>query len=438
MATHSTEESIVAGLDQEMPFGLHYSEAKLMAALEAGSIQESSIDSSVLNILTAMYTIGLFDHKPTGDPLADVTSPEHSALAREIVAKSTVLLKNKEKLLPIVLSAESTIKTIAVIGDQSIVSGTGSGKVEPAYVVTPSEGITAAVRAGGYDGDVNVVYNDGSDLRFATELASSADIVIVLVATTSGEASDRSTLSLGETQNDLVWAIAEVNSNTVVAVTTPGACLMPWADDVSSIVVSWLPGQEAGNGLADVLFGAVNPSARLHVTIPNKDNELEFTDAQYPGEGFPPEANYSEGLLVGYRYYEAKSIDPKFPFGHGLSYTSFQYSDIAFDKASGEGAVAGTVSVTVTNTGDVFGDEIAQLYITFPGSAGEPPNQLKAFSKFGLNPAESKTAVFELKKSDLSIWNQNSHAWQLISGEFKAKSGGSSRDVASVETSFVV
>lgn len=276
-------------LDQEMPLPFHFSEKSLMQALEDGSISESSIDQSVMNILSAMYSIGLFDNEPTGDPLADVTSTEHNILAREIIGKSTVLLRNEGPILPIKLSSGGAIKKIAVIGDESIVSGTGSGKVVPAYVVTPTQGITAAVADAGFADSVSVTYVSGSDLDEATALAAASDIVVVLVATTSGEGNDRETLSLGEYQDGLVSAVAAVNpKGTVVAVTTPGPCLMPWASDVAAIVVSWLPGQEAGNGLADVLFGVINPSARLHVTIPNKDNELSFTKAQNPGEGFPP------------------------------------------------------------------------------------------------------------------------------------------------------
>ena len=424
-----------------MPYGFHYSENSLTEALEEGSISESSIDQSVLNILTPMYEIGLFDHAPEGDPDANVTSDEHNALAREIIGKSTVLLKNNENLLPIKLSNENgSIKQIAVIGDESIVTGTGSGQVVPPYVVTPTQGITAAVADAGFSETVRVVYSDGSDLDDVTSLAEASDIVVVLVATTSGEGNDRETLSLGAEQDKLVWTASAANpSSTVVAVTTPGASLMPWASDVNSIVVSWLPGQEAGNGLADVLFGIVNPSARLHVTIPNEDNELDFTRAQYPGKGFPPEADYSEGLLVGYRYYEANEITPVFPFGHGLSYSTYEYSGITFSPESdAEADVAGTVSFTLTNTGSIFGHEIAQLYLTFPSVAAEPPNQLKAFRKIGLESGASESVSFSIKKKDLSIWNADSHSWEMVSGSFLLKCGGSSRDASAISVSFSV
>lgn len=437
MATHSTEDSMNAGLNQEMPSGLHYSEKKLEEALEAGTIQESSIDQSVTSILTSMYAIGLFDHEPTGDPLANVTSEEHNLLAREIIAKSTVLLKNEKGILPISLSStEAPVRKIAVIGDDSIVGGSGSGKVESAYVITPAQGITAAVADAGYADSVTVTFSNGKDTAEASSLAASSDVVVVLVSTTSGEANDRPTLSLGDEQDDLVRTVVAANPKTVVAVTTPGACLMPWADEVPSIVVSWLPGQEAGNGLADVLFGVVNPSARLHVTIPNMDNEIGFSREQYPGKGFPPEADYIEELLVGYRYYEAKGIEPVFPFGHGLSYTTFSYSGISFESGAPGTDTAVTVSVTLKNTGDIFGDEIAQLYVTYPASAAEPPNQLKAFSKIGLNAGESKTVSFEVQKRELSIWDSDTHSWKLVSGTFIAKVGGSSRDTSSVEISF--
>lgn len=410
-----------------------------MDALSNGTITESQIDDSVHRMLTSMYTIGLFDHRPLGNPLANVTSDEHNALAREIAAKSTVLLKNDGKRLPLNL-ASGTIKQIAVIGRDDIVSGDGSGHVNPGHVITPAQGLQNAIDRAGLADAIKVVYNDGKDSSDARDLAAASDLVIVTVATKSCEGLDRPSLSLGSEQDGLVTTVAAANpTGTVVVVTSPGAVLLPWLDSVPAVLMNWLPGQEAGDALADVLIGAINPSARLPVTIPHKDNEVSFTEAQYPGVGTPPEAAYSEGLQVGYRWYEANKVDPVFPFGYGLSYTTFGYANPTWQRtvldsdAASRGAdqsdVVGVVSVEVTNTGDLAGAEVAQLYLTFPAATGEPPNQLKGFVKTDLQPQETQTVHFPLRRRDLSVWDASSHAWVVTDGLYVAKVGASSRQL---------
>jgi len=255
----------------------------------------------------------------------------------------------------------------------------------------------------------------------------------VVVSTSSSEGSDRETLSLGDKQNNLVATVAAANSRTIVDVVAPGAVLMPWADQVSSIVVSWMPGQEAGNALADVLFGAVNPSGRLPVTMPNKDNEVGFTAEQYPGTGSPmPDAIYSEELLIGYRWYDAHQVEPRFPFGHGLSYTAFQYSGmkvLTFPKLPEGRKAEGLVSVEVKNTGDRDGDEVVQLYLQYPQAAGEPPKQLKAFKKVHIKSGATALVEFPITSRHCSIWDSVNHRWQLVAGTFVAHIGASSRDI---------
>jgi beta-glucosidase len=253
-----------------MPVGLHYSERSLERALKDNDIQEEQIDNSVLRILTAMYSIGLFDNEASGDPNAIVTSPEHCQLAREIAGKATVLLKN-EGVLPLDPSLWVK-KVVAVIGDQDTVYGGGSGHVSAAYTVSPAEGIGLALELLGYrvPSDIEVRYVDGSNIPAAVAAASESDIAVVTVATTSTEGRDRDNLSLGGNQDDLVTAVLAANPLTVVSVNTPGASLLPWSDTVPAILVSMLGGQESGNALADVLFGHLNPSARMPVTLPNK------------------------------------------------------------------------------------------------------------------------------------------------------------------------
>lgn len=305
LATHSTVTSVTAGLDQEMPVGIYLSEVAVKLALQLGQLKISDIDRSVLRILTSMYTIGLFDSPDSenGNPLADVTSAEHSALAREVAGKSTVLLKNSKNLLPL---DKTKLKLIGVFGDETTVSGGGSGHVTPSHghVVTPTEGIKAALK--GFEVEVEYFKLPPGDkmkaLEEAAKFAVQCDVAVVVVATTSIEGYDRPSLELGNLQDELIKAVSTANSHTVVAVNAPGAVLMPWATDVSAVLIAWMPGEQAGNALADVIFGTVNPSARLPVTLPNKDNEIDFSKSQFPGIGFPPVADYSEGLFVGYRY----------------------------------------------------------------------------------------------------------------------------------------
>jgi beta-glucosidase len=434
-ATHSTADSLNAGNFQEMPFGIYFREEAVTAALESGEVTMETIDNGILRMLTAMYDIGLFDHEPTGDRNAIVTSEEHNQLSRELAAKSSVLLRNEPvdgtPLLPLDVKG---MKCIAVIGDNSTVSGTGSGHVTPAYTVTTEEGIRNAVAAAGYSATVTVEYNDGKDLSSATALAAQCDTVIVNVATTCGEGNDRPTLALGDGQDELVSAIVTANPRTIVSVVSPGPVLMPWAKQVPAVIESWLPGQEAGNALADVLFGIVNPSARLHVTMPNKDNEVNFSEMQYPGVGHPPSAFYTEGLLIGYRYYDAHEMTPNFCFGHGLSYSSFSYANLKVTPAAAtapltDSTVVATVSVEITNTGYLSGAEIPQLYVSFPPEAKEPPKILKGFLKVELAASQSKTVEFQLTQRDLSIWDVATHHWTMLSGEYTALVGSSSCDL---------
>jgi beta-glucosidase len=249
------------------------------------------------------------------------------------------------------------------------------------------------------------------------KLASSADIVLLTLATTSSEGSDRPSLSLGEEQDALVEQISSVNKNLVVNVNTPGAVLLPWSEKVKGLLISWMPGQEAGNALADVLFGKINPSGRLSVTMPNIENEVGFTPEEFPGTGDPKHAKYNEQLLIGYRWYLANNVQPKYPFGFGLSYTSFTYSDLnlsAFNHRDN----SIKLSFSLSNVGKLPGAEISQLYLSFPDNSGEPIRQLKDFKKvYVLNGASSKVN-FELKQSELSIWDVASHSWKMLSGQY--------------------
>jgi beta-glucosidase len=271
------------------------------------------------------------------------------------------------------------------------------------------------------DGKKCVKYADGIDLASSAAIAKSADVAIVFIATSSSEGSDRKDLSFGSS-DDLVNAVAAAaGSKTAVVFVTPGAALTPWAKDVAAVLTPFMPGQAYGDAISSVLFGDVNPSGRLPLTFPNVENEVNFTTSQWPGVN--GKATYTEKLLVGYRWYDTHNVKPAFPFGHGMSYTTFGYSNLAVDAAGAK------ITVDITNTGKLLGAEVAQLYLGFPASAGEPPKQLKGLQKLTLAPGTKQTVTFDLTDRDLSIWDITVHQWKKISGDYGVFVGASSRDV---------
>jgi len=401
-------------LDQEMPSGNYYSQTNIQNAITAGTITQATLDNMVYRILLGMFAGGLFDFPITGNIANNVTSAAHNTLTRQIAAEATVLLQNKNNVLPL----PKTTAKIGVIGAPCstavITGGGGSGSVVPAYVISPLQGIKNAVPS------ANVTYCDGSNTATCTTLAGEVDAVVCCMATTSSEGSDRSTLALPSAQTSLCSAVGKANAKTIAVTINPGAILtVPWDVDVAAILSMGMPGQEEGNALADVIFGNVNPSGRLPVTFPNKDNEVAFTPDQYPGVN--GHANYSEKLNIGYRWYATANVVPRFPFGHGLSYTTFNYSGLTI---SGR-----TVSATVSNSGRVAGAVVPQLYVGFPPASGEPSIQLRGFSKVGLAAGEQKSVSWTLTNQDLSIWDANTHKWVLQTGTFNIMVAASTQDI---------
>lgn len=304
-----------------------------------------------------------------------------------------------------------------------------------------------------------VYYADGSNVVTAKAAAAKANVTVVFVSTTSGEGMDRSTLSLGDTNNQLVAALAEATEKLIVFMVHPGSVLTPWRDSVQAIVAAGMPGQEYGNAAADLLFGedsngtAVSPSARLPLTFPNHDNEISFTTEQWPGTYEPngtgsctPKhhcldpsdnnclltkddvnchySNYTEELLVGYRYYAAKHITPAYCFGHGLGFVDFRYSSLSVSTTA--------VSFNLEHTGVATARaaaEVAQLYIEFPADAGEPPLQLKGFLKVQLEAGEKKRVSMPLEPRTFSTWSVASHKWEVAAGVHHVMVGSSSCDI---------
>jgi hypothetical protein len=281
--------------------------------------------------------------------------------------------------------------------------------------------------------DVHFTWITPPDIAAAVAAASQSDVAVVVVGLSSSEGSDRSDISLPAGQDALISAVAHANPHTVVVVYTPAQVLMPWANEVGAILVGWLPGQEGGNALADVLFGDVNPSGRLPMTFAQNATDYPAnTPEQYPGVdrgGDNWHVVYSEGLRVGYRHLDSQTITPTFPFGHGLSFTAFDYGNLSISPATVPTTGTVTVTVRLTNTGSYTGAEIAQLYLGFPSEAGEPPRQLKGFQRVSLQPGQSQPVTFTLTPEAFSFWSAGLQRWVAYPGRYQVMVGASSRDI---------
>jgi len=315
-------------------------------------------------------------------------------------------------------------KTFAVIGDAGstnpTIAGGGSGHVNAPYVVSPLAGIQKRVGSAG-----KVSSAATNPISTAVEVAKAADYAIIFVGFSSSEGSDRANLSLPEPQDSLISQVAAANPNTIVVLNGPGPVLMPWASSVKAIVFGFFPGQESGNAIASALFGDFNPSAKLPVSFPVKENDwFSGNPNQYPGVNGV--VQYTEKLLVGYRWYDNQNIAPLWPFGHGLSYTTFNYSKL---EVSGSIASGLSVSLTVSNTGKVAGSEVVQLYLSYPSSAGEPPQVLRNFQKLSLAAGAAGQATFTLAKEDISVYDIASSSFMAVTGTFGINVGASSRDI---------
>jgi beta-glucosidase len=277
---------------------------------------------------------------------------------------------------------------------------------------------------------VTVTYNDGADPTAAAAAAKTADVAIVMVGNKDREGADRPDLSLPDNQDALVFAIASANARTVVVLKTGGAVLMPWIARVSAVLEAWYPGEEDGNVVADLLFGVTNPSGKLPVSFPRIESEVPAnTREQYPGVNGT--AVYSEKLQVGYRWYDAQQVPAMLPFGYGLSYTTFKFSNF--------GIVAKTldtvaVSMDLVNSGDREGAEIAQVYVAAPPGAGEPPRQLKGFAKVTLKPGESKRVTIPLDPRAFEMWDVSAKRWVHAAGPHEILVGDSSRNLIHTNT----
>jgi beta-glucosidase len=425
-ATHSTVDSATNGLDQQMPDDAFYGDALKKAVLD-GEVSAATIDEHVRHILVPMFRLGLFDKDQAGTWASNVRSAKDDEFARMVAEQGTILLKNERSILPV-----SGGVSIAIIGAAGGIApkaeGGGSSAVIPPYIVSPLEGVRK--RAGEA---ATVSYADGSSLTTAAKTAADAQIAIVFVHTNETEGEDRPNLDLPGEQDQLIEAVARANKQTIVVLDTGGPVLMPWADQVAGIIEAWYPGQEDGNAIAAILFGDVNPSAKLPLTFPRTAAEIPTASKeQWPGVG--GRSIYSEGLRVGYRWYDATNTEPLFPFGFGLSYTTFRVSHLTvapaqLDMSGGKTDRKVLVKADVTNTGKRKGAEVVQVYVGQPAANGEPPHQLRAFAKVTLEPGETKPVRLELDQRSFSIFDTARHHWVVPNGIYQIFVGTSSRDL---------
>ncbi len=435
-AAHSTNPSALAGLDQEMPSGVYFGDA-LKTAVEKGDVPVARLNEMVHRILRTEIALGVFDDPPVLRPVNPFTGAEVAQRSAEL---GIVLLKNTDGQLP--LNAPS-IKSLAIIGehaDAGVLSGSGSDQVDPAegnavpgnpYGWHPSSPLKV-MRA--RLPNAQVTFDDGKDVSGATKVAAAAEVAIVFVHQHTSEGSDVRDLSLPHNQDGLIAAVAAANPHCIVVLENGGPVTMPWIDKVSAILEAWYPGIRGSEALANIIFGDVNPSAKLPVTFPKSEADLPhptLAGMQYVPTGenhggdvkFPPfDANYDEGLKVGYKWFEAEGKEPLFPFGFGLSYTTYTYSGLQVAEEKGL-----NVTFSVTNAGKRAGAEVAQVYTVLPAGAGEPFKRLIGWKKVTLAQGETKAVTVTVDPQYLSIFDVKKNGWELVPGDYKVYVGGSSR-----------
>ena len=461
--THDTDQAINNGLDLEFgtwtnglnmsssnSYDTYYLADPYLAKLRSGEASEEVLNDKARRVLRLIFRTAMNNSKPAGS----MRSPEHYDAARRIAGEGIVLLKNDNDMLPVNL--EKT-KKLLVVGENAIkmmTVGGGSSSLKVQHECTPLEGILAAVGdkaevvyERGYVGDVTGDYNGvvtGQDLSEsrsedkliadAVAAAKDADAVIFIGGLNKSahqdcEDSDRFGLELPYAQDKTIEALAAVNPNLTVVIVSGNAVAMPWVDKVNGIVETWFSGSQTGHALADVLFGKVNPSGKLPFTFPVKleDNAAHALDAYDPED---LSVEYKEGIFVGYRWAEKEQIKPLFAFGHGLSYTDFGYGEAKAAKTSMKENGTLSVSVDVTNTGDVAGKEVIQLYIgDNEASVARPVKELKGFRKIALEPGQKQTVTFEITPEMLKFFDADKHEWVLEKGKFTAFIGAASDDI---------
>jgi beta-glucosidase len=449
---HSTAQASAAGLDHEEPGEIFYGDA-MKKAVESGKVSAAELDDHVHRILRSMFASGVVDDPPAKS-VVDVEGGFE--VAQKIEEQSAVLLRNENSQLPLDASKSARIAVIGAHADVGMISGGGSAQVDPPggnAIMPPGQGRTKwqdhiwfptsplkAIRAKAPH--TNVQFDPGTDPAAAAALAKIADVAIVFAYQWESEGMDLDTLSLPDHQDDLIAKVAAANPHTVVVLETGSPVTMPWANQVSGILEAWYGGSRGAEAIARLIFGEVNPSAKLPITFPRSEADLPHPSVVKPpresttadgdpdawkkiAAGLPAfQIRYDEGLKVGYKWYDAEQKQVQFPFGYGLSYTTYKYSDLRVTPGNSI-----QVSFSVANTGSRVGSEVAEVYAAMPASTGEPPKRLVGWSKVNLGAGESKEVTIEVDPEFLSIFNVERDAWQLIPGDYTLMVGGSSQSL---------
>jgi beta-glucosidase len=438
--TSITDVPKAVGLGMDQSFDIPAS--TILADVSAGLISPAEIANAAKQILLPVFQAGIMDKPWNYTPDAVVSTAAHQQTALTIAERGTVLLRNQGHVLPLSTSAD---RSIAVIGADA--STTPLSNSPAAGTVTPLQAITAQAGSG-----VHVTYTEGdhtgdattdaAGIQAAADAARSADVALVFVGVGGSEGSDLTSATLSgdgkkTDQDQLVSAVAAANPNTVVVLNTANPVLMPWNDQVAGIVEAWRPGQVDGTAISNVLFGDVDPSGKLPMTFPASASQSLIADPnRYPGVNGTEQ--YSEGLDIGYKWFDANDYTPLYPFGYGLSYTNYAFSNLtvtpgpavvhgpAVDPNSNPNEVVAKVQATVRNTGSVAGTEVAQLYLTDPSSAGEPVRQLRGFQPVTLAPGAAATVTLPLTARDVSYWNSTTQKWTIAPGDYGIHVGDSS------------
>ncbi|MBB6634703.1 beta-glucosidase family protein [Cohnella thailandensis] len=427
-ANNERVDGLAAGNELEMPGNGGFGDRKIVEAVRGGKLSEEALDRAVARLLELIFKT--VDGKRVN---AVYDKDAHHALARKVAGESMVLLKNENSLLP--LSRGGKLAVIGAFAEKPRFQGGGSSHINPTKLDNPLEeirklaGDSAAVAyAQGYSLDSDDA--DAALIQEAKNVASAADVAIVFAGLPDryeSEGYDRTHLRMPANQEQLIEAVAGAQGNTVVVLMNGSPIVMPWLGQVKSVLEAYLGGQAVGGAVADLLFGETNPSGKLAETFPEKlsDNPSFLF---FPGE--EDRVEYREGIFVGYRYYDSKQVKPLFPFGHGLSYTTFDYSDLQLGSDRLSDADTLEVRATVRNAGSRAGKEVVQLYVRDAESTViRPAKELKGFAKVELQPGESKTVTFVLDKRSFAYYNEKLGDWHVETGDFEILIGRSSADI---------
>ena len=441
-ATHSTVKASAAGLDHEEALDDFFGE-KLKAAVQSGAVPMAELDEHVHRILRSEFASGIVDF-PALKSVVDVEDGFETS--RQLSEQSIVLLKNNNAILPL---DSVVVRRIAIIGlhaDTGMISGGGSAQVDPPghpsaewqaqvwFPTSPLKAVSARAPS------ANVQFDSGANPASAAALAKQVDVAIVFAYQWMSEDMDLPSLSLPDGQDALIEQVAAANPRTIVVLETGSVVTMPWINSVSAVVEAWYAGSKGADAVARILFGEANPSAKLPISFPRSEADLPHPKlltpppVSDPASGTPAakptfNVSYDEGLRVGYKWYDSENKPVLFPFGYGLSYTTYSYSGLKVNA----GKDATTVTFTVKNTGARAGAEISEVYAALPPSAEEPPQRLVGWTKLHLNPGESRQASVTVDNRYLSIFDESIDAWKLVPGTYTFMVGGSSEDLPLVE-----